>query len=181
MDISVRAGVHGLHQLDLFGHCHDPHWVAGLFSGLADHGVSIISGHAAQDGQGLWRAQFELDFRDCASDPQQLDYALMMRRAAALDAAMPALSSFGLSRRPDRGLELNLRAPDQRGFLGRLLVRISGLALFPVEMEIRTVGGQIDDRLVFRGIGGAVPGEAIPKALESLLKRMLRPGQVAAA
>jgi hypothetical protein len=175
MEFSVRLGAGGQHQLELQGSCRNPHWVTALFQGLSDYRISIVSGHAAVGLQGDWHARFHLDCSACSTDVARIDYSALTERTTStlLVAEAPLLSTFNVSRRPDQSLELRIDAPDQRGFLGRILARISGLGLFPVSMEIGTINGRINDRLVFRGIGGLVPSESIPKSLEILLNRFV--------
>jgi hypothetical protein len=84
--------------------------------------------------------------------------ALSKLRPSVRDAAAPRLSSFEVRRRADRQLEMHLEAPDELGFLGRLLSRISALTLLPSELHIPTPWGDaIQDRLVLGGIGNAPP------------------------
>ena len=89
--------------------------------------------------------------------------------------AAPQLGSFRIARRSDMQLEAHLEAPDQVGFLGRLLTRVSSLGLFPSEMEIATVSGRIKDRLVFRGIMKKAPTETVQKSLEAMFRLLSAP------
>ncbi len=179
MEFSVKLGASAQHQLELEGTCRNPYWITALFQGLSDYRISIVSGQASLAASNEWRGRFHLDCSDCSSDVTRIDYSAMTERSSAtlLVAETPLLSAFKVSRRPDQSLDLRIDAPDQRGFLGKILARISGLGLFPVAMEIGTVNNRINDRLVFRGIGGMVPGESIPKALETLLNRFLPQGR----
>ncbi|MBL6750881.1 MAG: hypothetical protein ISP90_10185 [Nevskia sp.] len=173
MDFFVRLGTSGQHHLELNGSCRNPHWITALFQGLSDHRISIVSGHVTLGPQHEWHGRFHLDCAECRIDVSRIDYSGMTERttSALLVSEAPLLSTFSVTRRADQSLELRIDAPDQRGFLGRILARISGLGLFPVSMDIGTVNGRINDRLVFRGIGGMAPGEPVAKALDTLLNR----------
>lgn len=160
----------GLYELKITGSFTHPHWMAFLFSGLAASGVSVVSGRAMQASSGLWEARLTLDFASVVVRPDTIDYvALALQKPAQTDARAPRLSRFQIARRMDRSLEVTLDGPDQIGFLGRVLGRMSLLMLFPVEMEITTVSGTIRDKIVVRGIGGTAPDESAKTSLETLL------------
>jgi hypothetical protein len=161
----------GLHELKITGNFTHPHWMAFLFSGLAASSVSIVSGRAMQNAGGQWEARLTLDFTSVVVRPESVDYvALALQKPAQTDARAPKLTRFQISRRIDRSLEVTLDGPDQIGFLGRVLGRMSLLMLFPVEMEITTISGTIRDKIVVRGIGGTAPDESAKTSLETLLR-----------
>lgn len=161
----------GQYELNLQGRLAHPHWVGFLFTGLAQLNISVVAGHATQRDIQDWTARFTLDFSSSRSRPDTVDFVgLTQRKAASIDMKNPVLSKFEVLRRADQGLEVRLEGPDQLGFLSRLLGRFSLLMLFPTEIEIRTVGGQVRDRLVFRAMGGTPPDESARQALEAMLK-----------
>jgi hypothetical protein len=102
-----------------------------------------------------------------------VDYVGLAGKTLPADLARVNLTGFRVSRREDQQLELELEGPDQIGFLGRILMRLSLLALFPSSMVINTVGGQIKDRIILHGIGGKGPAEAAKVSLEGTLKQMV--------
>lgn len=160
----------GHQELKISGHFTHPHWMAFLFSGLAKEGVSIVSGRAGQRGT-EWQAQWILDFARSQAAPDALDYATMaLQRGASGAAGAPHLSRYQIARRADESLEVWLFGPDQIGFLGRVLSRLSLIMLFPTAIEVDTMAGQIRDYGVFRGIGGAAPNAEAERALGVLLK-----------
>ncbi|RYG72996.1 hypothetical protein EON80_03635, partial [bacterium] len=123
--------------------------MAFLFSGLAASAVSIVSGRAMQGASGVWDARLTLDFTSVVVRPESINYVgLALQKPALTDARAPKLTRFQIARRIDRSLEVTLDGPDQIGFLGRVLGRMSLLMLFPVEMEIATVTGNIRDKIV---------------------------------
>lgn len=171
---SISRLPNGLYSLTVKGRFSHPHWMAFLFAGLAKAGISVVSGRAAQrDGE--WEAQVNLDFGQSSATPESLDYvALALQKPATMDATAPQLLKNHISRRPDASLEITLEGPDQIGFLGRVLGRLSLLMLFPNEIEINTVSGLIRDRLVLRGIGGSPPSAAAQTSLQTMLATLTR-------
>ncbi|NBV21873.1 MAG: hypothetical protein EBS05_08125 [Proteobacteria bacterium] len=153
-----------------------PHWLAYLLRGLTDRQVSLVSGRAVQNDALGWEARVVLDFQRSQLRPDQVDYlALALQRPAITAFTTPQLSTFTIVRRKDLQLGLHLEAPDQVGFLGGLLTRVSSLGLFPSEMEIATVGGCIKDRIVLRGIMTKAPTEMVQKSLEAICRLMAVP------
>ena len=162
-------------ELKVQGRFTHPHWLAFLFSGLSLAGVSVVSGRAIQN-QTQWNAKCVLDFSGSQTAPESLDYVslALQRPTSSGGAKSPVLSGFQIARRGDQSLEVWLQGPDQIGFLGRVLGRLSLIMLFPIEIEINTVAGQIRDTIVFRGIGGMAPNDDAQKSLEILLKSCVK-------
>ncbi len=158
------------YALKIQGRFTHPHWMAFLFSGLSAAKVSVMSGHAAQDEAG-WNAQWILDFSRSDAAPESLDYvALALQRSTPTGTMAPTLTEYKIARRSDQSLEVHLQGPDQIGFLGRVLSRLSLIMLFPVSIDISTTGGLLRDTIVFRGIGGMAPNDDAQKSLDILLK-----------
>ncbi len=171
----------GQHRLDLEGAFTHPHWLAFLCGGLAATGVSVVSGRAVRDAPMRWTGHFVVDASATRTPLDSLDpVALAGLRPAVRDTAVPRLTSFEVRRRADRRLEVRLEAPDELGFLGRLLSRISLLTLLPSELEIHTVRGTVEDRLVLGGIGGTPPSEEVLGPLEELLTGLTGPAPLSA-
>jgi hypothetical protein len=159
------------YELNLQGRTHSPLWVVHLFASLSQEQISIISGQAEQINPGEWGSSFVLDFSRSKADPMHVDYAAFSTQNTKLDRSVtPKISRYKLTRRPDQLVDLHLEGPDQIGFLASALGRISGLALFPSLLEIRTVAGQIKDYFVLRGIGNRPPSEEAYKALGTMLR-----------
>lgn len=164
----------GLYSLSIKGQFTHPHWMAFLFAGLAMSGISVVSGRAVQAESG-WDAQISLDFSRSNAKPEALDYvAMALQKPLTTDATAPILIKFQITRRVDSSLEVALEGPDQIGFLGRILGRLSLLMLFPTEIEINTVSGTVRDRLVLRGIGGTPPTAVAQSSLETVLRALVR-------
>lgn len=166
--LSMATG--SLHELWLHGRISHPHWLVFLLSGLAASNVSVISGRATQTALD-WDARLVLDFRGALNEPSELDYsALAEKKPITPTTASPRLTRHSVSRRADGNLEVNVEGPDQIGFLGRFLGRLSLIMLFPIEIEINTVLGKIHDRVVLCSIGGTAPDESAKTSLERLLQ-----------
>lgn len=177
---AVQRQPNGLVEVVLRGAFAHPHWLAYLLRGLAEREVSLMAGRATQIGEQDWDARVVLDFRASQLQPEGLDYVTLAHQRMDMAAlAAPQLGSFRITRRPDLQLEVLVEAPDQVGFLGRLLTRVSSLGLFPSEMEIATVNGRIKDRIVLRGILSKVPTETVHKSLEAMF-RLMTPGRASA-
>ncbi len=169
--VSVTRLPNGLFELQMKGRFAHPHWVAHLCSGLASQKVSVVSGKAAQLPSQEWDAGFVVNFEQSAANPHLMDYgALCIATSEMSSGSTLRISTFQVTRRADQFLEVRLQGPDQVGFLGQLLSQSSLLGLFPVEMEIVTLAGKIQDRIVFTGILNSAPTETV----ESLLGAMLR-------
>lgn len=166
----------GFVEVGLRGEFSHPHWLAYLLRGLSENQVSLVSGRAVQGDTLEWDARIVLDFRPSQLQPEKLDYiTLAHQRMDMATLAAPQLGGFRIARRSDLQLEVHLEAPDQVGFLGRLLTRVSSLGLFPSEMEIATVGGRIKDRIIFRGIMNKAPTDTVQKSLEAMFRLMSAP------
>ena len=163
----------GLYELHIEGRFAHPHWISFLFSGLSQQKISIVSGRAEQNARLEWNARFDLDFRLSMAVPRNLDYVAMAEKnPPATDAEMPRLSKFEVKGHA-RGIEVLISGPDQVGFLGRLMRKLSLLALFPVEIDIDTVSGVISDRIVLQTIGGGAVSESVRTALGTLLRDLV--------
>ncbi len=174
LESSISSTAEGLHELSMHGRLHRPHWVAQLFASLSQLHVSIISGRARQIKGGEWESKFILNFSNSSADPKGLDYSTLAEQTPSGErGAPPKLSYFEIIRRSDQLIELRLEGPDQIGFLASMLNRVSGLALFPAELEIDTVGGKIKDCIVLRGIADRGPSEAAFQSLDRILRSFM--------
>jgi hypothetical protein len=168
---SVSAIREGIYELNIEGRVDRPHWFVQLFHALSQRQVSVISGNATQVKLGEWKAKFTLDFSKSTADPVRLDYAAFSEQNEVLSRSItPKLTRFKLERRPDNYLDLRLEGPDQIGFLASILGKVSGLALFPSTLEVRTVAGQIKDYLILAGIADRPPSDSAYQALGNVLR-----------
>jgi hypothetical protein len=166
----VQAQSDGRHRIELAGAFTHPHWLAFLCGGLSAAGVSVVSGRAVRAAPMQWEGQLLVE-----GAVERVDVvALASRRPTVRDAVSPVLTGHSVSRRADGRVELSLEAPDELGFLGRLLSRVSLLTLLPTEVEIATVGGRISDRFVLSGIGSTPPSDEVLDALRAMLGSMTR-------
>jgi len=142
-----------------------PHWLAFLCAGLARQRFSVVSGTARREGR-TWTARLDV----AGTGPLLADPVALASTRPERDAAVPRLGAYALVRRPDGLLALSVEAPDELGFLGRLLSRVSVLTLLPVEVDIATDAGTVRDRLVLGGIGSGALGEDVHGALDAMLR-----------
>lgn len=170
---SILRTATGLHELRLQGYFPHPHCVAFLLSGLANSQVSVISGRAFQKAPQEWEVLLNLDFARSKAAAETLDYvAMAQQKPASTDMAAPRISRYEIVRHTE-GLEVRLEGPDQIGFLGRFLGRMALLMLFPRDIEIATIAGQIKDRVVFHGVGNIVPDATAQASLDTLLRGLV--------
>jgi hypothetical protein len=156
-----------VHQVDLAGTYTHPHWLAFLCSGLSAAGVSVVSGTAVRREGMDWEGHLAVTGPMLSVDPA----VLAATRPATRDAGRLQLTSYQVGRRADGQLVVTVEAIDELGFLGRLLSRVSLLALVPSAIEIATVGSVGQDTVVLGGIGHARPSDQVRVALEDLLRR----------
>jgi len=188
LDSSITARSDGCHDLTLHGQIHRPHWVAQLFATLLEYQVSVISAHATQLKQGEWKSRFVLDFSKSSAHPGHLDYSALCEKNSNIERSvtlslrkfggtsemkLPKLSRFEIQRRPDQLIELKLEGPEQAGFLASILVKVSGLALFPAALDVITLKGEIRETIVLRGIGEKGPSDAVYQSLERMLRSFI--------
>ena len=105
-----------------------PGWVGSLAAGVAEHGISIIRGHAESDPLGSWTAEFVLERSPTGGIPSKLDFVGLADRdvndyaGPRIDAAIGAATYV-----PDHGgaLLILVEGKDQIGFLATLLSRLA--------------------------------------------------------
>lgn len=143
-------------------------WAANLAAGLATRGISIVSGRAVRQHLD-WTAAFVIDATHATTDLDRLDCV----RLAQTDCVVTGTAEVQLTRftctRLDAGLEVRLYGPDQGGFLAKMLRKMALLTLFPVQFEIATPAGRIEDVFMLSGVGGSAPTENARAAFEKML------------
>jgi hypothetical protein len=147
-------------------------WAGALSLGLARAHVGIVSGLARKNAPRQWTAAFVVRPETAAADPERVPYLTLARRRQPLGTALPiVLESFSVEADgPSGALLLEVRGRDRTGFLGSLLDRLAGLALFPEDMTIETEGEMALDRFALKALGGATPSEEAQDALLTLLE-----------
>ncbi len=153
--------------LHLSGSLH-PAWAGRLAAGLGARGVSVVRA-SARRGSTRWTAEIEIQVLDGAVEPSAIDFVALMKEQRDLASAGPvALSSWRVQ--PTRtDVEVEIRAEDSVGFLGRVLLVFAQLGLFPRAMRVETLGAAVRDVFLLQGIGGERP----PDGVVSLLRRRL--------
>ncbi|HEX9048954.1 MAG TPA: hypothetical protein VF841_00305 [Anaeromyxobacter sp.] len=157
----------GRSTLHLSGSLH-PAWAGRLAAGLAARQVSVVRA-AARRGSTRWTAEIEIEVPEGIVEPSAIDFVALMKEPRAPEAGGPvALASWRVQ--PTRtDVEVELRAGDAVGFLGRALLVFAELGLFPRAMRVETVGGAVRDLFLLQGAGGERP----PDGVVSLLRRRL--------
>ncbi len=153
--------------LHLSGSLH-PAWAGRLAAGLAARGVSVVRA-SARRGSSRWTAEIEIQVLDGHLEPSAIDFVALMKEHRDPASAGPV--TLGACRvQPTRtDVEVELRAEDSVGFLGRVLLVFAQLGLFPRAMRVETLGAAVRDVFLLQGLGGERP----PDAVVSLLRRRL--------
>ena len=155
---------------DLSGTYDHPHWLAHVCSGLADRGFSVLRGHAVRRAAGAWEGHLDVDASGADVPDHEVDVVALAAGVRVTRDLVPLrLASVTVSRLPTGFLQLDVSAPDELGFLGRLLRRVSLLTLYPAEVSVSTRSGVVHDRFVLSGIGSTVPSDEIAVLLEQVL------------
>lgn len=147
-------------------------WVANLTGGMAGTGISIQRGTVQKIDGMAWQAGFEMKPVTLDAAPESIDFISLARRGNGTAAAASfSLDSFTI-RDPagsSEPLYLEVRAVDQKGFLGALLSRLAFFSLFPEEMSIETSDNRIYDRLWLKSPGGQSPSAEVAAVLRKTL------------
>ncbi len=153
--------------LHLSGSLH-PAWAGRLAAGLAARGVSVVRA-SARRGSTRWTAEIEIQVLDGQVEPTAIDFVALMKEHRDPASAGPV--TLGACRvQPTRtDVEVELRAEDSVGFLGRVLLVFAELGLFPRAMRVETLGAAVRDVFLLQGIGGERP----PEGVLALLRRRL--------
>ena len=147
-------------------------WVANLTGGMAGTGISIQRGTVQKVDGMAWQAGFEMTPLSLDAAPERIDFlGLASRVSGSAATAGFSLDSFILREpsAPRQPLYLEVRAPDQKGFLGALLGRLAFFSLFPEEMAIETRDNHVHDRFWLRSPGGQSPSAEVAVVLRKAL------------
>ena len=105
-----------------------------------------------------------------------MDYLALAHQQYPLGTAAPIeIESFAIEDDEKTGaLLLEVKGADRIGFLGSLLDRLAGLALFPEDMTIETQDGLALDRFALKALGGHTPSAEAHQALVTLPEDLRR-------
>jgi hypothetical protein len=147
-------------------------WFGALSLGLARANIGIVSGVARRTGPRRWTTAIVVRPQSGAAQPERVDYLALAHQQYPLGTAVPIeIESFAIE--PDlktEALLLEVKGPDRIGFLGSLLDRLAGLALFPEDMTIETQDRKVLDRFALKALGGHRPSTEAQEALAVLLE-----------
>lgn len=152
-----------------------PEWIGCLSSGLSRHKISIVKGKAKKS-LAYWETEFEIEKTRLADDPRKLDFlSLAKEENSSSQENSLSISRYTLEPPETHGgaLYLEIKAADQLGFLGQILNNLAFLTLFPEEISIDTVQGNIFDKFWIRGLGGNPPSASAQTALKKKLEEWL--------
>lgn len=176
MPVAVAPPIYSVKGLrwELSGQPEHPHWLASVCTGLSELGIGVVAGHALREPGGTWRAHLDVDVSAALVVPDDVDVAALAARPLQPgDHTALRLSAVEVRRRADGFLLIEVAAPDETGFLGRLLRRVSLLGLYPLEVSVATQDGVVHDRLVLSGIGVTVPSDDVAVTVEQVLLGLL--------
>ncbi|CAH2030304.1 hypothetical protein [Trichlorobacter ammonificans] len=161
--------------LDLRGYLK-PGWSGYLAGRLADEQISVLRGAGRKISAITWEARFELEMPPLLKVPERLDYCAMASTPPAVRSTLPWVRLERLSVKRDSAhggsLLVELTGPDQLGFLASLLRVFSFYSLFPVEMEIETLGATASNRFWLKGIGSLTPTAEDQANLATALRKL---------
>lgn len=165
------------YSLDLRGYLK-PGWSGYLAGRLADEKISILRGAGRKISAINWEARFELEMPPFLTMPERLDYCSMASIPPAVRSAVPQVHLERVSVKRDSAhggsLLVELAGPDRLGFLASLLRVFSFYSLFPVEMEIETLGSVASNRFWLKGIGSLTPTAEDQANLSTALHELSR-------
>ncbi len=162
----VRRGAQRF-TLHLSGSLH-PAWAGRLAAGLGARHVSVVRA-SARRGSTRWTAEIEVVVPIGVPQPSAVDFVALMKEHRDPSSAGPVeLESWRVQ--PTRtDVEVEIRATDSVGFLGRVLLVFAELGLFPRAMRVDTVGSAVRDVFLLQGLSGEAP----PEGVVALLRRRL--------
>jgi hypothetical protein len=152
-----------------------PGWSAALSLALSEAKVDIERLSAVKATGNRWIVELLVKTSPGSSDVKRLDLvALAWSSTRGVPPGRVVLEDYHIDERENDGaLLLDVRAADRTGFLATLLACLAGLSLFPEQLEVETVDGEVRDSFVLKGIGGSYPSESIRQALETTLQDLL--------
>jgi hypothetical protein len=166
---SVTPRFPGRFTLTLRGHLQAG-WAARLASGLAARKVSVVRARAHREpASRVWSAEIDvITPLELVLDEPALETLLKDRVPLDGKASAPAVTRYVLTPNLE-DLEVQLRAPDSVGFLDRVLRLFAFYGLFPCELGIDTVRGEVRDVFRLRTMTGEAPSARTREALERRL------------
>jgi hypothetical protein len=173
--VEVTAGPGGTFRVCLEG-SFPTSWFGSLSLGLARADIAIVSGVARRTGPRRWTTAIVVRPQSGDARPQRVDYLGLAHQRHPLGTAAPIeILSFAIEADEKTGaLLLEVKGPDRIGFLGSLLDRLAGLALFPEDMTIETEDDLALDRFALKAMGGHTPSAEAHQALVTLLEDLRR-------
>ncbi len=171
--VSEREGAYGRRFVEIIG-VLPVGWLGSLSQGMAAAGIGIERGRATRVDRQRWEIQLELK-TGLSGRAQKVDYLELASRRWARAPRPIVIDDYAIERYAERSaLILDVKGVDCNGFLASLLERLTGILLFPAELEIETIGPHAVDRLCLQTLGGKEPPQEAASILATLLDS-LRP------
>ncbi len=153
--------------LHLSGSLHHA-WAGRLAAGLGARHVSVVRA-TARRGSTRWTAEIDIDVPTGVAAPSAVDFVALMKEHRDPASAEPVELAGWRVQATRTDVEVEIRAADSVGFLGRILLVFAALGLFPRAMRVDTVGAAVRDVFLLQGISGEAP----PEGVVSLLRKRL--------
>ncbi|MBJ6723452.1 ACT domain-containing protein [Geomesophilobacter sediminis] len=174
VDIQPIAYRPSCYNLSLHGYL-TPGWTGRLAAGLAENGIDIVRADAEKATNISWRSNFEITSGKPEQQILELNYLSLARKEHPLHQTAPkiALQDYRINPHREEGsIFVEIWAVDRTGFLRDLLDFFSLKCLFPVKMNIETIGETVEDRFWLKGVGGLPPSPAIAESLKQNLDNL---------
>ena len=123
----------------------------------------------ARRGSTRWTAEIDIDVPAGVAAPSAVDFVALMKEHRDPASAEPVELAGWRVQATRTDVEVEIRAADSVGFLGRILLVFAALGLFPRAMRVDTVGSAVRDVFLLQGISGEAP----PEGVVSLLRKRL--------
>ncbi len=157
--------------LHLSGSLHHA-WAGRLAAGLAARDVSVVRTRARR-GSTRWTAEIDVDVPVGVPPPSAVDFVALMKAHRDPSTAEPVELAGWRVQATRTDVEVEIRAADSVGLLGRILLVFASLGLFPRAMRVDTVGSAARDVFLLQGISGERPPEGVVSLLGKRLAALV--------
>jgi hypothetical protein len=144
-------------------------WLGTLSRKLAESALDILTLEAERNERGDWLAEFVVRSTAGRVDPLSLDYERIVDESETSNPLRgeARILRATLARDSDDMLVLHVIAPDELGFLSRILGRLGFLGAFPERIRAQSEGANVVDTFWLRGFGRAPLTDASEQALRA--------------
>jgi hypothetical protein len=146
-------------------------WAGRLAAGLAAHHISVVRATARRTST-RWTAEIAVDALEAEVEPSAIDFIALMSDSTPPPRGPLALTDFKVAR-TKRDVLVEVRAADAVGFLGRILLELAELGLYPHEMRVSTLAGEVRDQFRLQSADGELPPDGIVTTLKERLAKLV--------